>query len=286
MHIAFVCITTFVVAALLAPKPRDVVKTALLVFALTMRCVTALALLHRRELLVNTLSAVVAVPTMASAVNVTEWQDPRWESLGLKGTTEPLRSVEAAAQADTLGQMSLYPDPLLRRTASPVTRFGPSVEKLAELLVAGMKSNATTALQYGIDARIIALKDAASPNATPLVLINPTILARSGEDRMVPWREVCLVLPPNLEVDLLRDEVLEVAAQDVYGVPIRKALIGEAARAFQHELDHLDGILIIDHAGLDELPSGIAKLEAPYHAARQLRAFERKTYQGNSPLYW
>ena len=49
---------------------------------------------------------------------------------------------------------------------------------------------------------------------------------------MIPWREICLVLPPNLEVDLLRDEVVEVAAQDVRGVPFRKTLYGEAARAF------------------------------------------------------
>ena len=90
-----------------------------------------------------------------------------------------------------------------------------------------------------------------------------------------------------LEIDLLRDEVVEIAAQDITGRPIRKALRGEAARAFQHELDHLDGILIIDHAAsLSELPANIAKLEAPYHAARQRRAFARNTYQGNGPLYW
>ena len=71
---------------------------------------------------------------------------------------------------------------------------------------------------------------------------------------MAGWREVCLVLPPGLEVELLRDETLEVRAQDVRGVPFSTALSGEAARAFQHELDHLDGILIVDHAALDELP--------------------------------
>lgn len=236
----------------------------------------------RRELL---LLGVAAAPALASA-DITEWQDPRWASLGLEGTSVPLRSVESAAQSETIGEMGLYPDPLLRRTGSPVTSFGPAVEKVADLLVAGMKSNAITALQYGVDARMIALKGDASPRATPLVFINPTILSRSAESAMRPWREVCLVLPPALEIDLLRDDVVEVAAQDVRGVPFRTALRGEAARAFQHELDHLDGILIIDHAGLDELPRDIATLEAPFHESRQRRAFSRRVYEGNEPLYW
>mmetsp|Transcript_37061 Transcript_37061/g.44277 ORF Transcript_37061/g.44277 Transcript_37061/m.44277 type:complete len:81 (+) Transcript_37061:829-1071(+) len=54
---------------------------------------------------------------------------------------------------------------------------------------------------------------------------------------------------------------------------------GLEARAFQHELDHLDGILLLDHAGLEELPRAIASLEMPFHGERQRRAFERRTYQ-------
>ena len=241
--------------------------------------------MRRRELLMRTLSSTIAVPALASAAETTEWEDPRWESLGLRGTSIPLRSIEAAAETNTLGQMGLYPDPLLRRVGAPVTSFGPAVGKVADLLLAGMKSNAITALQYGVDARMIALKGPASPRATPIVFVNPTILARSAEEKMVVWREICLVLPPNLELELLRDEVVEVAAQDVNGVPFRQTLQGEPARAFQHELDHLDGILIVDHAGLDELPAGIAKLEAPYHAARQRRAFARRVYQGETLYY-
>ena len=205
--------------------------------------------------------------------------------MGLNGTREPLRSIEEAAEASDIGNIGLYPDPLLRRVAAPVTDFSPSVEKVSELLVAGMKSNAITAAQYGVDARIIALKGPASPQLTPIVFVNPSILSRSAEERMVSWREICLVLPPNLEVELLRDEVVEVAAQDVFGVPFRKTLRGEAARAFQHELDHLDGILIVDHAGIDELPAAIASLERPYHDARQRRAFARRVYQGETLYY-
>jgi peptide deformylase len=223
-----------------------------------------------------------------------------------KSTAAPLLSIESAAQADSLGEMRLYPDPCLRRIASPVTNFGAELEKVADLLVMDMKSNATAAIQYGIDARIIVLKGSASPNinsdSSPIVFVNPNILSRSSEGKMVQWREFCLVVnavdvvsdrdAPNhstttiLEIDLLRDEVVEVAAQDITGRPIRKALRGEAARAFQHELDHLNGILILDHANLSDLPASIATLEAPHHVARQRRAFARDTYQGSTPLYW
>lgn len=253
-----------------------------------------LVLVPRREFLSKTFvtssaAAVVAVPP-ASALADTSADASH--ATPQEGTTLSLRTVEAAAQSNALGQMAVYPDPLLRHVASPVTKFGPAADKVANLLIDGMKTNSTTALQYGIDARIIVLKGPASPLAggAPLLLINPTVLARSGEDKMVPWMEYCGDFVPKdgvkaLEVELLRDEVVEVAAQDVRGTPVRKSLRGEAARAFQHELDHLDGLLIIDHAGIDELPKDIAELERPFHRARQRRAFERRTYQGNEPLY-
>ena len=241
---------------------------------------------NRRGLLKNALAATAALPWISSA-EVAEWQDERWATIGLEGTSVPLRSIEFAAQENSIGQMGLYPDPLLRRVGAPVSEFGPGVSKVADLLVADMKSNAITALQYGVDARIIALKGAASPRplGAPIIFVNPTILTRSEEYAMRPWREVCLVLPPGLEVELLRDDVVEVRAQDVRGVPFSTSLRGESARAFQHELDHLDGILIVDHAALDELPAAIAKLEAPFHRDRQRRAYARSVYDGNRPLY-
>jgi peptide deformylase len=259
--------------------------------------------------IVSTTVPTIAVASAESAADVMELQQHvdsrRGGSPVTKSTATPLLSIESAAQANYLGRMRLYPDPCLRRIASPVTHFGAELEKVADLLVIDMKSNATAAIQYGIDARIIVLKGSASPNnnpdSGPIVFVNPNILSRSSEGKMVQWREFCLVVdaadvvsdadapnhPTNiLEIDLLRDEVVEVAAQDITGRPIRKALSGEAARAFQHELDHLDGILIIDHANLIELPASIATLEAPHHVARQRRAFARDTYQGSTPLYW
>jgi len=263
----------------------------------------ALLLLPRRELLTQTFitasAAAAAVATTsppASAAGSSTPSDINGNGARIipqtGGTALTLNSVEAAAHFDALGPLAVYPDPILRRSASPVSGFGPAVDKVASLLIGGMTTNSTTALQYAIDGRIIVLKGPASPlsDGTPLVLVNPTVLARSGEDKMVPWTEYCGNIVPGegeeqLEVELLRDEVVEVAAQDVRGVPVRKSLVGEAARAFQHELDHLDGLLVIDHAGLDELPRDVAERERPFHRSRQRRAFERRTYQGNEPLY-
>ena len=246
----------------------------------------------------------------------------------------PLMSLETAAarigagdEEDVFANRLRYPHPGLRRTASPVTGFGDDLEVLVDGLVRSMVTDATTPVQYGIDARIIVLRGAAAPPPLnlsprpaggPVVFVNPNILARSAEDTMVPWRERCLAVGTDavwpegeapsaatpgstvpsdsdsggnnnrlLEVDLLRDEVVEVAAQDITGKPIRMALRGEASRAFQHELDHLNGILVIDHAAsLEDLPPVVAFLEEGKHAERQKRAFARTTYQGNGPLYY
>ena len=85
---------------------------------------------------------------------------------------------------------------------------------------------------------------------------------------------------------MLRDAFLEIAAQDLTGKPIRQVLQGEASRAFQHELDHLNGILLVDHAPLEDLPPVVAFVEDKDHVARQKRAFTRTIYQGNGPLYY
>ena len=89
------------------------------------------------------------------------------------------------------------------------------------------------------------------------------------------------MLPPDVLVTLLRDAEITVEAQDLQGEPQRDTLQGEAARAFQHELDHLNGVLIIDHATDDADFSSKAypklrALEEEEHSERQAVAFERQ----------
>ena len=119
----------------------------------------------------------------------------------------PLQTVAEVARSGRLGSMAYWPDPILRELASPVTDFGPELERFAGMLTMEMESRAIAAIQYGVDAQVLVLKGQSSPEpgGRPLVLVNPTVVARSDEVAMVPWREVCLVLPPTVEVELLRD---------------------------------------------------------------------------------
>jgi len=82
-------------------------------------------------------------------------------------------------------------------------------------------------------------------------------------------------IPHGCQVELLRDEWVQVEAFDAFGRPFSRRLRGESARAFQHELDHLNGVLIVDHAGLEELPASIQRIEMNLHSTRQRRAFQR-----------
>ena len=96
---------------------------------------------------------------------------------------------------------------------------------------------------------------------------------------MVPWREVCLTLPEIDGIDLLRDEWVDVDYESIDGAPVSTRLTGERARAFQHELDHLDGVLIIDHADEASLPPAMARREHALHDARQRRALHAASSQ-------
>ena len=147
--------------------------------------------------------------------------------------------------------MAKYPDPMLRMSARPVEDSMFHKSEL-QLFTEALKTTAATeeavglaASQLGVDARIIVLDPTISERT---VFINPKIVERSSESNMRWWRERCLVLPPDVLVTLLRDASIKVEASDINGKAFSQIMEGEAARAFQHELDHLNGVLIIDHA--------------------------------------
>lgn len=81
-----------------------------------------------------------------------------------------------------------------------------------------------------------------SPKLT--ALINPRIVRK--EHQKVIFREGCLSCPDK-EVDISRSEVIMIVAENLNGKKIVKKISGVSARIFQHELDHLDGKLIIDY---------------------------------------
>lgn len=139
-----------------------------------------------------------------------------------------------------------YPDPVLAKKAEPITVFDAEVAKLAADMFESMyaaEGIGLAAPQVGISKRmyVVDLSFGKDP-AQKLVLINPEIVTRDGKQ---VEEEGCLSLPE------IRDKVqrafrVRMRAQDVTGKWFE--IDGEEllSRAFQHELDHLDGILFID----------------------------------------
>jgi peptide deformylase len=143
-------------------------------------------------------------------------------------------------------QVLTYGAKVLRKKARPVTAFE-GMELLGRQMLEEMHRSRGVGLaapQVGIDQRII-VADASSFDATqqPMVLINPEIIERRGEEAGI---EGCLSLP-GIEVEVKRAKEIRVRAQAVDGKPLDLLLKNFPARILQHEIDHLDGILLLDY---------------------------------------
>ncbi|HWZ11642.1 MAG TPA: peptide deformylase [Acidobacteriaceae bacterium] len=139
-----------------------------------------------------------------------------------------------------------YPEPVLARKAKPVTEFDAALETLVADMFESMYAAEGIGLagpQIAVSQRVTVIdlsfqKDAAQK----IVLINPEIVYSEGKLRE---EEGCLSLP-DIRAKVDRAAKVKVRAQNVKGEPIE--LEGEdlLSRAFQHEIDHLDGILFLD----------------------------------------
>ncbi|MGB9886245.1 MAG: peptide deformylase [Moorellales bacterium] len=132
---------------------------------------------------------------------------------------------------------------LLRQKARPVTKITPNIEKLLDNLADTMYAAMGVGLaapQIGIPKRVIVV----DVGEGLLELINPVIVEREGEEIGV---EGCLSIP-GLEGEVPRAARVVVEGWDRTGTTRRITGEGLLARALQHEIDHLDGILFIDRA--------------------------------------
>ena len=159
-------------------------------------------------------------------------------------------TVDKHSQDCTEGpfRIRFYNDPVLREKALPVQEITDVERKLAEDMLATMYASpigvGLAAPQVGILKRLIVIDlDRDDPEGSPLVLFNPTIHSLAGE---TIEEEGCLSFP-GITADVKRAAKAVVTAQDIDGEPIQ--VEGEAllARALQHEIDHLNGVLFIDH---------------------------------------
>jgi peptide deformylase len=145
-----------------------------------------------------------------------------------------------------LARVVKFGDPVLKSKASPVREFGPELRAEVERMVSIMRDGmgvGLAATQLGVLRRLLVFQ--AGPDSEPTALINPEIEWLSGE--VVVAEEGCLSLP-RVSMDVERPLHARFSGLDVDGEPVRLEASGLEARVLQHEIDHLDGVLILDRA--------------------------------------
>jgi peptide deformylase len=144
-------------------------------------------------------------------------------------------------------QILTIPDPILRKTARPVERVDAELVRLADDMLEAMYEAPGIGLaapQVGVSRRLVVLDvEGDDEKAKPLILINPEIVTLGPELRV--YEEGCLSIP-DVKVDIERPSTLTVRYLDRDGKQQTLNAEGLLATAIQHEVDHLDGRLIID----------------------------------------
>ena len=141
-------------------------------------------------------------------------------------------------------QIRTLPDPVLRQKANRVTRIDNSIQKLIDDMIDTLRADPNrgglAAPQVGVLLRVAVIE---LPEHELITLINPEIIKREGE-RIV--QEGCLSVPGYLG-ERKRAVTVKVKAQDRYGKGFRLKAQGFLAQALEQEIEHLDGVLYIDH---------------------------------------
>lgn len=141
-------------------------------------------------------------------------------------------------------EIVLYPADILRQKTVPVTEFDPALADLAQNMIATMVEGRGIGLAAPQVGRLISLFIAQVEDGKPLVFVNPEIIGTSLET--IPYEEGCLSIPGMYE-EVVRPESVLVQAYNEKGRPFKRECSGLLARIVQHELDHLKGVLFIDH---------------------------------------
>lgn len=143
-------------------------------------------------------------------------------------------------------EIKTYPDEVLKKKAQPITELNGDLQKLIDDMIETMYNAYGVGLaapQVGVSKRLIVVDTSPrEENQSLIVLINPEIVNSEGE---ILSEEGCLSLPGFI-TRLKRKEKVIVKGLTRQGKEIQIEATGLLARALQHEIDHLDGILIID----------------------------------------
>ena len=164
---------------------------------------------------------------------------------------EPDLDPETAARRDAaLAQIRSFGDPVLRTKARPIERFDDAlreeVERMSHLMDDALGVG-LAATQVGVVHRLLVYR--VMQQGPLAALINPEVEWSSRDSE--PMEEGCLSLPGVL-VEVDRPLHVRVRALNEYGEPIMIEATGLEARVIQHEIDHLDGVLILDRTSRDQ----------------------------------
>jgi peptide deformylase len=141
--------------------------------------------------------------------------------------------------------LSLYPDPVLRKLAQPVTAFDGELGAVVAGMFERMRASQGVGLaapQVGLNQRILVLNPTGEP-ADDLALVNVSIVERSGP--LTVFEEGCLSFP-GIYAEVKRPERCTVSFCDLQGNRVEREFDGFTSRIVQHEYDHLEGVLLVD----------------------------------------
>jgi peptide deformylase len=174
---------------------------------------------------------------------------------------DQLPELDAEARerrAAALAQIRTFGDPVLKSRASEITSFGPELAREAGRMVSIMHDAigvGLAATQLGVMHRLLVFQ--AGPDATVTAVANPELEWMS--DELACAEEGCLSLP-RVTVDVERPLFARVRGSDLHGRPLVVEASGLEARVLQHEIDHLDGVLMLDRASREQRKAALGAL--------------------------
>ncbi len=188
-----------------------------------------------------------------------------------------------------------YPDPILKKVSQPVTHFDKRLRKLVDDMFETMYDAPGVGLagvQVGLLERILVIDvgqlEVSADGKTetsrpdPKVVINPEIIAREGK---IIWEEGCLSLP-QLMHKMERDRNIIVQGQDADGKPVKVLADDLMSVAFQHEIDHLDGMLLTDRLSQIKRELYKKKLDRLRQGGKSQEALDQEVVAiGKGPKY-
>ena len=180
------------------------------------------------------------------------------EAIGQVIEDEELDAEREARRRIALAQIRQYPDRALRLKANPVGEVDDDLRRLVErmkVLMVEARGVGLAATQVGVIRRLFVFQP--SEEAEPRAVVNPELSDLS--DEVVSEDEGCLSFQGVL-VPVERHLSLTLTGRDEQGTELRLELEGHPARVVQHELDHLDGVVIIDRTTAEARKEALATL--------------------------